>query len=290
MNIVSFLQENLDRLVQTAAVIGALWIGYVLIERFGRRFVVRVASLGHEDTARAETLWSMLRRLLIIGLVATLLLMLLATWGVSIAPLLAVGSAVGVALGFGAQSLVKDVIAGFFILAEDQYRIGDVVRIAGVAGVVEDIRPRVTVLRDLDGNVHYVPNGSIEVASNLTQVYAQVVIDVGVAYKEDVDDALAVLDDELKRMAADPEWAEVIIEEPQVLGVDQLADSAVVLRGLMKVTAGDRWRVKREALRRIKKRFDAEGIEIPFPHLTIYKGGAGDAQGEGTATGSASRE
>lgn len=290
MNIVSFLQENLDRLVQTGAVIGALWIGYVLIERFGRRFVVRVASLGNEDTARAETLWSMLRRLLIIGLVATLLLMLLATWGVSIAPLLAVGSAVGVALGFGAQSLVKDVIAGFFILAEDQYRIGDVVRIAGVAGVVEDIRPRVTVLRDLDGNVHYVPNGSIEVASNLTQVYAQVVIDVGVAYKEDVDDALAVLDDELKRMAAEPEWAEVIIEQPQVLGVDQLADSAVVLRGLVKVTAGDRWRVKREALRRIKKRFDAEGIEIPFPHLTIYKGGAGDAQGEGTATGSASGE
>jgi small conductance mechanosensitive channel len=174
---------------------------------------------------------------------------------------------------------VKDIIAGFFILAEDQYHIGDVIRVAGVAGAVEDIRLRVTVLRDLDGYVHYVPNGQIDVTTNLTQQFSQVVIDVGVAYKVDVDQALEVFGDELRKLAADAEWSDLIIEEPQILGVDALADSAVVLRGVLKVGADDRWLVKREALRRVKNRFDAERIEIPFPHVTLYQGEPGSAGG-----------
>ena len=197
--------------------------------------------------------------------------------GVPITPFLAVGSAVGVAVGFGAQDLVKDIIAGFFILAEDQYHIGDVVRIGGVAGAVEDIRLRVTVLRDLDGYVHYVPNGQIQVTTNLTQQFSQVVIDVGIAYRVDVDRALEVFGDELGRLASDPDWSNMIIEPPQILGVDALGDSAVVLRGVLKVGADDRWLVKREALRRVKNRFDAEDIEIPFPHVTLYQGDPGSS-------------
>jgi small conductance mechanosensitive channel len=150
-----------------------------------------------------------------------------------------------------------------------------VVRIAGVAGAVTDIRARVTVLRDLEGNVHYVPNGLIEVTSNLTQEFAQVVLDVGVAYKESVDRVMEVITDELAVLQQSEEWGSRLLEDPQMLGVDALEDSAVTIRAILKVGADDRWLVKREALRRIKNRMDAEGIEIPFPHMTVYRGDIG---------------
>ena len=270
----TFLENNSETIIRTLIVVGGVGLAYAGAARFGRRLIRRITARGGDEGARADSLWSMMRRLLIVVALVTLVLMVFGTWEIPIAPLLAVGSAVGVALGFGAQSLVKDVIAGFFILAEDQYRIGDVIRIGGVAGVVEDIRPRVSVLRDLDGNVHYVPNGHIDVTSNLTQEFAQAVLDIGIAYKEDVDAALEVLGDELSAFSEDPEWSQMIIDSPQVLGVEELGDSAVVLRALLKVSALDRWSVRREAFRRIKNRFDTEGIEIPFPHVTVYRGDA----------------
>jgi small conductance mechanosensitive channel len=138
--------------------------------------------------------------------------------------------------------------------------------------VVEDIQFRVTVLRDMEGNVHYVPNGQITVTSNFTSLYAQPVIDVGIAYRVDVDRAMEVMHDELKKLANDPEWADRITEEPEMLGVDALKESSVILRARFTTKADERWAVRREALRRIKNRFDAEDIEIPFPHLTIYRG------------------
>jgi len=266
------ISDNLDELIEAGVILAALWVGFAIASRYGRRFIARIADKGGDASSRADTLWSMIHRLLVLAFLVTAVLMIALTWGINIGPMLAVGSVVGVALGFGAQDLVKDVISGFFILAEDQYRIGDVIKIAGVAGVVEDIRPRVTVLRDLDGNVHYVQNGEITVTSNLTQNFAQVVLDVGIAYKASVDDAMRVIYDELERMASEEGWAPSIIEPPQMLGVDALADSAVVIRAAVKVRADDRWLVKREALRRLKNRLDAEGIEIPFPHLTIFKG------------------
>ena len=267
-----FWSANQEALVQTVIVIVAAVVGYLVIRRLGRRTIDRFAERGDESGSRAVTLWSMLRRLIIVALAVTAILTIAAIWSIPQAPFLAVGSAVGIAIGFGAQDLVKDVISGFFILAEDQFHIGDVVRIADVAGKVEDIRPRVTVMRDLDGNVHYVPNGQIKVATNLTQRFAQVVVDVGIAYKENVDQALAVFASELEATAADEHWGPLIIEPPMVLGVEQLGDSAVVLRAVAKVTADERWNIRRELLRRVKNRFDAEGIEIPFPHLTLYRG------------------
>ncbi len=267
-----FLDANGEKILAALAVAVGILLLYLIIARLLRGIVDRIAEKGGDSAARAETLWAMLRRVLLIVFVVVGALTVAIVVGIPITPLLAVGSAVGVAVGFGAQDLVKDIIAGFFILAEDQYHIGDVVKIAGVAGAVEDIRLRVTVMRDLDGYVHYVPNGQIQVTTNLTQQFSQVVVDVGVAYKVDVDHALDVFGDELRKLAADAEWSGMILEEPQILGVDALGDSAVVLRGVMKTGADDRWMVKREALRRVKNRFDAEGVEIPYPHLTLYHG------------------
>jgi len=202
--------------------------------------------------------------------VVIVLLTAMNIWAIPITAFVAVGSAIGVAVGFGAQSMVKDVIAGFFILAEDQFGIGDVVRIAGATGSVVDMRLRITVLRDLDGNAHYVPNGEITVASNFTQSYAQVVIDVGVAYHENVDHALDVFGDELRRFAADSDWSAFVLEDPVVLGVEELGDSSVTIRGYLKVAPDRRWLVRRELFRRIKNRFDADSIEIPFPQRTVH--------------------
>ncbi|MFP5331402.1 MAG: mechanosensitive ion channel family protein [Acidimicrobiia bacterium] len=267
-----FFNENGTQVAQTAFVVVGIVVLWLFSARVANRTIDRLEARGPEAGARARTLWSMARRLLLVVLVVLLVLMIAAVWRLPLTPLLAVGSAVGVAVGFGAQSLVKDVIAGFFILAEDQYHIGDVVKLADVAGAVVDIRPRVTVLRDLDGNVHYIPNGEIKVATNLTQEFAQVVLDVAIAYKESVDRTIQVISDELTRLQESDEWSSMILESPEVLGVDSLGDSAVKIRAVMKVTANDRWLVKREALRRIKNRLDSEGIEIPFPHMTVVRG------------------
>ncbi len=262
------------QLGQTAAVlIGTVIIWWVFVRLVGRavdRMAVGDDIEAAERRQRGQTLWKAGRRVAAIVVAVIWLLTVLNIWDIPITAFVAVGSAVGVAIGFGAQSMVKDIIAGFFILAEDQFGIDDVVSIAGVTGSVVDMRLRVTVLRDLDGNAHYVPNGEITVASNFTQSYAQVVIDVGIAYHESVDAALEVFDDELRRFAADPEWSGHVIEEPVVLGVQELGDSSVTIRGFLKVAPDQRWLVRREFFRRIKNRFDAESIEIPFPQRTVH--------------------
>ncbi|MDR9449993.1 MAG: mechanosensitive ion channel family protein [Acidimicrobiia bacterium] len=262
------------QLGQTAVVlIGTVIIWWVFVRLVGRA-VDRMAAGDDIETIerrqRSQTLWKAGRKVGAIVVAVIWLLTVLNIWDIPITAFVAVGSAIGVAIGFGAQSLVKDIIAGFFILAEDQYGMGDVVRIAGVTGSVVDMRLRVTVLRDLDGNAHYIPNGEITVASNFTQSYAQVVIDVGIAYHENIDRALEVFGDELRRFAADPEWSNFAIEEPVVLGVQELGDSSVTIRGYLKVTPDQRWLVRRELFRRIKNRFDTDSIEIPFPQRTVH--------------------
>lgn len=222
-----------------------------------------------ERSQRLQTLWRVGRRLLYIAIWAVALLMIVAAWGVSIAPFLAVGTVVGLAVGFGGQQLVKDIIAGFFILIEDQFSIGDVVNLAGVSGTVEDIQLRVTVLRDLEGKRHYIPNGTIGVSTNLTQGFAKVVADIGVAYDSDVERAMAAISDEAALMGAEERWQSLFMEEPVLLGVNELADSAVIIRQVLTVAPDSRWDVRREFLRRVKARLDSEGIEIPYPHQTL---------------------
>jgi small conductance mechanosensitive channel len=263
-----------SQMIQTAVVlIGTIVLWWLFVRAVGRvveRFSRAEGVEGAEQRQRAETLWKAGRRVAAIAVLVIVILTILNIWDIPITAFVAVGSAIGVAIGFGAQSLVKDVIAGFFILAEDQFGIGDVVQIAGTAGSVVDMRLRVTVLRDLDGNAHYVPNGEIKVASNFTQSYAQVVIDVGIAYHENVDQALEVLGDELRALAGDDEWSGRVLDEPVVLGVQELGESAVTIRGYLKVAPDERWSVRREMYRRIKNRFDAESIEIPFPQRTVH--------------------
>jgi len=231
---------------------------------------------GPERVQRIETLWTVARMMMVVTLLVALVLIVLDAWGVSIGPLLAVGSVVGIAVGFGAQDFIKDVIGGFLIVAENQYNLGDVVKVADAVGKVEAIRLRTTVLRDLDGYVHYVPNGAIRVASNYTQGFAQAVIDVDIDYASDVDQAIAVLTDELTAFTQDPEWSHLFRAEPEVFGIDALGDWSIRLRAVVRVDPEARWGVRREFLRRIKKRFDAEGIEIPFPHLTVINASGGD--------------
>ena len=192
----------------------------------------------------------------------------------AIGPLLAGVGVAGLAVSFGAQSLVKDVISGFFILLENQLGVGDVVEINGVSGAVERMTLRVVMLRDVQGTLHIVPNGSINLVSNSTRGWARAVVDMAVAYKENVDSVIHVMRDVAAALWEDPAWKGQLLEKPAVWGIEQLADSAVNLRIVAATQPGKQWDVARELRRRLKNRFDAEGIEIPFPQRTLHLGGA----------------
>ncbi len=220
---------------------------------------------------RAFTVASLLNnvgRIVIFGLA---FLSVLGTF-IEIGPLLAGVGVLGLAVSFGAQSLVKDLISGAFMLVEGQFAVGDVVRVRDAAGLVEKITLRTTVLRDINGVVHVIPNGTIETLSNLTKSWSRAVLEIGVAYKEDVDRVMEVMLDEAIEMSKDPDWEPLIVEEPTVPGVERFDDSAVTIRVMFKTFPLKQWDVARQYRRRIKYRFDAEGIEIPFPHRTLYWG------------------
>jgi small conductance mechanosensitive channel len=233
---------------------------------------------------RARTLVSLFRSIgrVIIGIL--FLFMLLGAVGVNLGPLLAGAGVIGLAVSFGAQSLVKDVISGLFILIENQFGVGDVIRIEGVSGAVERMTLRVVVLRDVEGVVHIVPNGQITKVSNTTRSWSRVVLDVGVAYKEDPDRVIGVLRDIGREMWEDPEWRPLMLEPPEVPGVESFADSSVNIRMWAKTLPLKKWDVGRELRKRIKMRFDRESIEIPFPHQTVYWG---DGQGPSPFAGTA---
>ena len=246
-----------------------------LIHRWSDRLQRRLAETGElRDRAKAhrlETIGQTMSVVTFILVASVAIITVLGVWGVPLGPLIASLSVVGIAVGIGAQDLVKDVIAGVFVLVEDQYALGDVVQLAGVSGTVEEIRLRTTVLRDLDGSIHHVPNGEVRVATNLTHEYSRVVVDLSVAYEESVDRALEVITEVAEGFAADPEWSPAVVDDPKVLGVDALDDSGVVIRVLLATDPDMRWNVKREFLRRAKNGLDAAGIEIPYPHLTITR-------------------
>ena len=197
------------------------------------------------------------------------LLTILPEFGINIGALLAAAGLVGLAVGFGAQSLVKDFISGIFILIENQYSKGDVVNIAGVTGKVELVDLRRTVLRDLDGAVHHIPNGEITVATNVTSSISNVNTVIGVSYGDDLDHVFAVINRTGEELASDSDWSALIVSPPKVLGVDGFGDSSVDIRIVGQTQPGEQFAVLRELRLRLKKAFDAEGIEIPFPHTTL---------------------
>jgi small-conductance mechanosensitive channel len=192
--------------------------------------------------------------------------------GLEIGPILASAGILGLAVGFGAQNLVRDFIAGFFMILENQIRVGDVAIINSTGGLVEQINFRTTVLRDLQGVVHYFQNGNISSLSNMTNDWSAYVFDIGVAYKENTDDVAIKIQQVIDSMMADDKFKNLIIDQPEIFGVDKLDNSAVVIKGRIKTLPIQQWTVGREFLRRIKFAFDEANIEIPFPHSTIYFG------------------
>lgn len=234
---------------------------------------------------RADTLTHVLRDVARVFILAVGTMMILSEIGIDLKPLLAAAGLGGLAIGFGAQSLVKDVISGFFILLEDSISVGDVVEVAGVNGVVEEVKLRTITLRDVSGNVHIVPNGIVDRVKNMTKGYSYSVLDVGVAYREDVDRVMAVLIEIAEELRTDALYAPEILEPLEMLGVDRFDESAVIIRCRLKTQPSQQWRIGREMNRRIKKTFDAKGIEIPFPHRTIYWGQPGQVPGALAQTG-----
>jgi moderate conductance mechanosensitive channel len=239
--------------------------------RIFKKFAIHHAG-DPEEVRRVETLSQVIRYLLSIVIVVMAALLVLSELGISVAPLLGAAGIVGIAVGFGAQSLLKDFFTGFFILLENQIRKGDVVRIAGESGQVEEVTLRNVRLRSFDGNVHFIPTGMIDKVTNMTLEYSFALIEVGVAYREDLDEVFQVIRETGAQMREDEVFGPKIIEDLELAGVEKWADSAVTVRCRIKVVPLEQWNVRREFLKRLKRAFDARGIEIPFPHITLYPG------------------
>lgn len=241
------------------------------IERVGKRMQSRGVTL--DDQKRVETLTRVLKYVANVIVLLLGALIALGTIGISIAPVLAAAGVVGLAVGFGAQSLVKDYFTGVVLLIENQIRAGDFIEVGGKSGTVENVTLRYVRMRDAHGNVHFVPNGQIDSVTNSTMDFAYAMIDIGIAYKEDVEGAIKVMQKVGTELAEDPEWGVKITEPMATFGVQDLADSAVIVRVRFKTTPGDQWGVRREYNKRIKAAFDNVGIEIPFPHVTMCPSG-----------------
>lgn len=251
------------------------WIGTPLIERVVRR-ADKKDQFSADEQQRTRTLLLVFMTTARLVVYITAIMFAVAQFDVNYGPLLVAAGGVSLAVGFGAQSLVKDFFAGFFILLEGQYSIGDVVEINGKTGTVENLNLRTTVVRSLNGDVHVIPNGQISLTTNQTKLWSRTIVDVGVAYEENTDDITGVLDVVAREMREDAAWEKKVLEHV-IMGVVQLGDSAVVIRVLLKTRAGEQWGASREYLRRVKLKFDELGVEIPWPQRVVsYKADSDD--------------
>ena len=288
-------------LLRVAAIFAAAWLATRLVRRLIKRLVDRMVDEdAHPFTTlrragtlansqpispqraimRTETVGAVLRS--VAGLVVWTIAILVAigslqTIDINLGPLIASAGIAGVAIGFGAQSLVKDFLSGIFMLLEDQYGIGDIVNVGDATGVVERISLRKTQLRDLEGTVWHIPNGEITRVGNLSQLWSRSLIDVGVAYGTDLRFAMRVMKDVADGLSSDPEWAQLVLEPPEIWGVERFDESAVTIRMVIKTEPAQQWNVNREMRLRLKEAFDREGIEIPFPQRTLWFRGGADA-------------
>ena len=247
-----------------------------LIKQLRKAIIKRSAkkqdTQAQETEKRVETLMNILLSVGKVVIGAIFIMILLKKLGVDIGPILAGAGIIGLAIGFGAQELVRDIISGFFMLLENQIRTGDVAIIDGTGGLVEKIELRTTTLRDFSGTTHIFQNGKINTISNMTMEWSAVVFDIGVAYKEDTDEVVNIMKEVGEELQNDPDFKDHIIEPLEVFGVDKFADSAVIIKARFKTKPIMQWSVGREYRRRLKKAFDERGIEIPFPHTTVYWG------------------
>jgi small-conductance mechanosensitive channel len=261
-------------LIVGIAVLAIISVGEIIPRVVVRTLTRRPGETKTEVKKRSDTLAKVLVSTSQVFIVFIAVFMILSELEIDIAPILAGAGVIGIAIGFGAQGLIRDLVAGFFIIIENQFRVGDVVKIADVGGIVESINLRRTVLRDLDGVVHVVPNGEIRVANNLTKELSRINFNVSVGYGEDLDHVIKVINRVGQKLAEDPEWKDVVLSAPQVLRVDNFGDSGIDIR-----IAGDtqpmrQWDVAGQLRLRLKREFDKEGIEIPWPHTKVYFGNA----------------
>jgi small conductance mechanosensitive channel len=257
------------------------WISLVILRnvlhRVEKRWLKKSEVAGEppsESAKRVDTLVRLIRQGVHLTLWIIVGLTILKELGVEIGPILAGAGILGLAVGFGAQNLVRDIISGFFFILENQIRVGDVAIINGTGGIVEEINFRTIVLRDLSGVVHVFPNGTVTTLSNMTNEWSAYVFEIGVAYKESTDRVTEVMREVFVGMQEDETYGPLILEDPEIMGVDKFADSAVIIKGRIKTRPIRQWMVGREFNRRIKYAFDEKGIEIPFPHRSIYFGEA----------------
>ncbi len=265
--------------VRIVAVLVLGWVGIRLARRFIPPLMMRVirdsrdaADAAEASRKRAETLGAVFVAAANVIIVIIMVFTVLTEIGVPIGPVLGGVGIAGIAVGFGAQHLVRDVITGTLILLENQYRQGDVVQIAGIAGMVESINLRRTVLRDLDGKVHTIPHGEISTTSNFTKYWSRIVLDVGVAYKENMERVFRILNELGEELANHPELGLKVIDPPKVLRLNNFGASELTIRMLGVCKPLTQWELTGWLRLRIKERFDEEGIEIPFPHQTVYWG------------------
>jgi small conductance mechanosensitive channel len=249
------------------------WAAWQAVRLIARRIVA--AADDHDDAVltlrekRAETVAQLLRS---VGDVAIFVFALILSLNqfTDIGPILGGAAVLGLAVSFGAQSLVKDIIAGFFILVENQFAVGDVVEIGGKGGVVERMTLRVVMLRDLDGTLHVIPNGNIQMVSNRTRGWSRAVIETDVAYESDIDAVLAVFRDEASQFGEESAWRSRLDGMPEVTGIEKFGESGVTIRVLIRTRPGSQWDAAREFRRRLKVRLDREGIDIPYPQRTVH--------------------
>ena len=224
-----------------------------------------------EDAKRIQTLLRVAHYILSASTVAVTALLVLGELGISLAPILGAAGVVGIAVGFGAQTLVKDYVSGFLLLLENQIRVGDMVEISGKGGVVEEVTLRFIRLRDFGGNVHFIPNNTIGVITNSSLGFAYAVLDVGIAYGSDIEASMQVMREVDETMREDPNFSSRILKPLEIAGVDQWADSSIMIKARIQVKPLEQWHVRREFLKRLKLAFDARGLEIPFPHVKLVK-------------------
>ena len=278
MNLPAIWEQVSVWLLSTGVRILIILILALIMIRISRVVSRRVMSLffekkkDEEAEKRANTLSNVISKVLNIVIWIFALITMLGELNIEIGPILAAAGIVGLAVGFAGQSMVKDYLNGFYILLWDQIRVGDVVQIAGQGGFVEDINLKMTTIRDLAGNVHFIPNGIIDMVTNMTKEYSRYVYEIGVAYREDVDEVIEVIKKLDEDMRNEPEYKDIILEPIEILGLDKFGDSAIVIKARNKTKPVKQWMVGREFNRRMKKKFDELGIEIPFPHTTLYIG------------------
>ncbi len=269
-----YIKSVAPNLLIILLIIVGSWLTWWILRAVSHRITNQITKRNADRDAaqRVETVSGILDNLISISIGVLAVTLVLGELGVNLGPLIAAAGIAGVAIGFGAQSVVKDALTGFFFLLEGQVRVGDVVEAAGKVGLVESITMRVLVLRDFAGIVHVIPHGEVSTISNMSKNFSMAVIEVGVAYREDTEEVMRLLREEADALCEDPEWGPKVQAEPEVFGIDEFGDSALLFKVRFKVEASSQWNVARAYRRRVKSRFDKENIEIPFPHQTLYFG------------------